>query len=134
MNKVQGELSEREQQMLRIRRDSVTKAFQLSKMEKMLAETRGKLDKKPEPGTESKGRDTRDDMVQDLEDKVRFTRRDRRNSLHRTQLLESQMKTVKGELVDTLDHLQELRDRLRRSQANAEQRKVDMEKLQAGMR
>ncbi|CDQ77181.1 unnamed protein product [Oncorhynchus mykiss] len=100
----------------------------------MLAETRGKLDKKPEPGTESKGRDTRDDMVQDLEDKVRFTRRDRRNSLHRTQLLESQMKTVKGELVDTLDHLQELRDRLRRSQANAEQRKVDMEKLQAGMR
>ncbi|CAB1332127.1 uncharacterized protein ACWYII_042066 isoform 1-T9 [Salvelinus alpinus] len=134
MNKVQGELSEREQQMLRIRRDSVTKAFQLSKMEKMLAETRGKLDKKTEPGTESKGRDNRDDMVQDLEDKVRFTRRDRRNSLHRTQLLESQMKTVKGELVDTLDHLQELRDRLRRSQANAEQRKVDMEKLQAGMR
>lgn len=65
---------------------------------------------------------------------MRFTRRDRRNSLHRTQLLESQMKTVKGELVDTLDHLQELRDRLRRSQANAEQRKVDMEKLQAGMR
>ncbi|XP_045562401.1 uncharacterized protein [Salmo salar] len=134
MNKVQSELSEREQQMLRIRRDSVTKAFQLSKMEKMLAETRGKLDKKTEPGTESKGRDNRDDMVQDLEDKVRFTRRDRRNSLHRTQLLESQMKTVKGELVDTLDHLQELRDRLRRSQANAEQRKVDMEKLQAGMR
>lgn len=72
--------------------------------------------------------------VQDLEEKVCFTRKDRRNSLHRTQLLESQMKTVKGELVDTLDHLQELRDRLRRSQANAEQRKVDMEKLQAGMR
>ncbi|XP_071011242.1 coiled-coil domain-containing protein 18-like [Oncorhynchus clarkii lewisi] len=121
MNKVQGELSEREQQMLLLRRDSDTKALQLSKMEKMLAETRGKLDKKTE-------------SVQDLEEKVRFTRKDRRNSLHRTQLLESQMKTVKGELVDTLDHLQELRDRLRRSQANAEQRKVDMEKLQAGMR
>uniref|UniRef100_A0A673W4I8 Coiled-coil domain containing 18 n=1 Tax=Salmo trutta TaxID=8032 RepID=A0A673W4I8_SALTR len=121
MNKVQGELSEREQQMLLIRRESDTKALQLSKMEKMLAETRGKLDKKTE-------------SVQDLEEKVRFTRKDRRNSLHRTQLLESQMKTVKGELVDTLDHLQELRDRLRCSQANAEQRKVAMEKLQAGMR
>eukprot|EP00063_Salmo_salar_P003752 XP_013978587.1 PREDICTED: coiled-coil domain-containing protein 18 isoform X4 [Salmo salar] len=134
MNKVQGELSEREQQMLLIRRESDTKTLQLSKMEKMLAETRGKLDKKTESGTESKGRDNRDNMVQDLEEKVCFTRKDRRNSLHRTQLLESQMKTVKGELVDTLDHLQELRDRLRRSQANAEQRKVDMEKLQAGMR
>ncbi|XP_031641622.1 coiled-coil domain-containing protein 18 [Oncorhynchus kisutch] len=121
MNKVQGELSEREQQMLLIRRDSDTKALQLSEMEKMLAETRGKLDKKTE-------------SVRDLEEKVRFTRKDRRNSLHCAQLLESQMKTVKGELVDTLDHLQELRDRLRRSQANAEQRKVDMEKLQAGMR
>ncbi|XP_071202064.1 coiled-coil domain-containing protein 18-like isoform X1 [Salvelinus alpinus] len=134
MNKVQGELSEREQQMLLIRRDSDTKALQLSKMEKMLAETRGKLYKKTESGTESKGRDNRDNMVQDLEEKVRLTRKDRRSSLHRTQLLESQMKTVKGELVDTLDHLQELRDRLRCSQANAEQRKVDMEKLQAGMR
>ncbi|XP_029563565.1 coiled-coil domain-containing protein 18 isoform X1 [Salmo trutta] len=134
MNKVQGELSEREQQMLLIRRESDTKALQLSKMEKMLAETRGKLDKKTESGTESKGRGNRDNMVQDLEEKVRFTRKDRRNSLHRTQLLESQMKTVKGELVDTLDHLQELRDRLRCSQANAEQRKVAMEKLQAGMR
>ncbi|XP_010870378.1 tropomyosin [Esox lucius] len=134
MNKVRGELSEREQQMLRIRRDSDTKAFQLSKMEKMLAETRGKLEKKAEAGAECKGRDNRDEMVQDLEERVRFTRRDRRNSLHRTQLLESQMKTVKGELVDTLDHLQELRNRLKRSQANAEQRKADMEKLQAGMR
>lgn len=62
MNKVQGELSEREQQMLLIRRESDTKTLQLSKMEKMLAETRGKLDKKTEPGTESKGRDNRDDM------------------------------------------------------------------------
>ncbi|CAB1324069.1 unnamed protein product [Coregonus sp. 'balchen'] len=131
MNKVRGELSEREQQMLRIRRDSDTKSFQLSKMEKMLAETRGKLDKKTESGMESKGWTT--GTIWDLEEKVRFTRKDRRNSLHRTQLLESQMKTVKGELVDTLDHLQELRDRLRRSQANAEQRKVDMEKLQAVM-
>lgn len=62
MNKVQSELSEREQQMLLIRRESDTKTLQLSKMEKMLAETRGKLDKKTESGTESKGRDNRDNM------------------------------------------------------------------------
>ncbi|KAJ7986406.1 hypothetical protein DPEC_G00339570 [Dallia pectoralis] len=143
-----NKLGEQEQQMLRIRRDSDTKSFQLEKMEKMLDETRGKLEKRTKADTESKERDNRDEMVtvcvlvvswassgvvQDLEDKVRFTRRDRRNSLHRTQLLESQMKTVKGELVDTLDHLQELRDRLKRSQANAEQRTVDMENLQAWM-
>lgn len=72
--------------------------------------------------------------VEDLEEKVRSSRRIRRNSLHHTQMLESQMKTVKGELVGTLDHLQELRNVLRRSQQKAEERKAAMEKLAAGMR
>ena len=72
--------------------------------------------------------------VQDLEEKVQRSKRDRRNSLHRTQLLESQMKTVRGELVDTLDHLQELRNVLRRSQQQAEERKAAMEKLSTGLR
>ena len=44
------------------------------------------------------------------------------------------MKTVKGELVGTLDHLQELRNVLRRSQQKAEERKAAMEKLAAGLR
>lgn len=72
--------------------------------------------------------------VEDLEEKVRSSRRYRRSSLHHTQMLESQMKTVRGELVGTLDHLQELRNVLRRSQQKAEERKAAMEKLAAGMR
>ncbi|KAJ8418553.1 hypothetical protein AAFF_G00000520 [Aldrovandia affinis] len=78
--------------------------------------------------------DRKSEMVLDLEEKVQRSKRDRRNSLHRTMLLESQMKTVRGELVDTLDQLQELRNVLRRSQQNAEERKVAMEKLAAGLR
>ncbi|KAJ8375280.1 hypothetical protein SKAU_G00058600 [Synaphobranchus kaupii] len=74
------------------------------------------------------------EMVLDLEEKVQRSKRDRRNSLHRTMLLESQMKTVRDELEDTLDHLQELRNVLHRSQQNAEERKAAMEKLAAGIR
>lgn len=72
--------------------------------------------------------------VSELEEKVQRSKRERRNSLHRTQLLESQMKTVRGELVDTLDHLQALRDVLRRSQQKAEERQAAMEKLNAELR
>lgn len=72
--------------------------------------------------------------VSELEEKVQRSKRERRNSLHRTQLLESQMKTVRGELVDTLDHLQTLRDVLRRSQQKAEARQAAMEKLNAELR
>lgn len=73
-------------------------------------------------------------LVSDLEQKVQRSKRERRHSLHRTQLLESQMKTVRGELVGTLDHLQELRNILRRSQQNAEEREAAMQKLAAGLR
>ncbi|XP_061680708.1 uncharacterized protein si:ch73-389b16.1 isoform X2 [Syngnathoides biaculeatus] len=75
----------------------------------------------------------RPSALEDLEEKVRSSRRHRRNSLHHTQMLESQMKTVKGELEGTLDHLQELRDVLRRSQQKAEERKAAMEKMAAGL-
>ncbi|XP_063057647.1 coiled-coil domain-containing protein 18-like isoform X2 [Engraulis encrasicolus] len=121
VDKCRGELSERDKELLLMRRASGAQATQLEKMEKMLSETRGMLDKKTE-------------TVQDLEEKVQRSKRDRRNSLHRTQLLESQMKTVRGELVDTLDHLQELRNVLRRSQQQAEERKAAMEKLATGLR
>uniref|UniRef100_A0A3Q4ARL3 Uncharacterized protein n=1 Tax=Mola mola TaxID=94237 RepID=A0A3Q4ARL3_MOLML len=131
MNKYHNELTQREKDMLKLRRDSDTKATELVKMEKMLEQTKNLLDKKTESPLDSKGYQ---ENMEDLEEKVRSSRRYRRNSLHHTQMLESQMKTVKGELVGTLDHLQELRNVLRRSQQKAEERKAAMEKLAAGLR
>ncbi|XP_054645600.1 coiled-coil domain-containing protein 18 [Dunckerocampus dactyliophorus] len=130
MDKCDDQLSPRERELLRIRRDSDTKAAQLVKMEKLLQQTKDLMDKKTESGCEK----AQENMVEDLEEKVRSSRRHRRNSLHHTQMLESQMKTVKGELVGTLDHLQELRNVLQRSQQKAEERKAAMEKLAAGLR
>ncbi|KAM8888897.1 uncharacterized protein si:ch73-389b16.1 [Synchiropus splendidus] len=132
MSQFRGELTQREQQLLKIRRDSDTKAAELAKMEKMLQQTKDMMDKKTDTGSGSL--DLQDNMVEDLEEKVRSSRRYRRSSLHHTQMLESQMKTVRGELVGTLDHLQELRNVLRRSQQKAEERKAAMEKLAAGLR
>ncbi|MCI4375485.1 hypothetical protein PGIGA_G00109970 [Pangasianodon gigas] len=132
MNKFRGELSEKERELLKIRRASGAKASQLAQMEKMLQETKSMMDKKTEMGTEKNI--CGDNMVSELEEKVQRSKRERRNSLHRTQLLESQMKTVRGELVDTLDHLQALRDILRRSQQKAEERQAAMEKLNAELR
>ncbi|XP_077390895.1 uncharacterized protein LOC144027343 [Festucalex cinctus] len=122
------ELSPRERELVKIRRDSDSKAAQLLKMEKLMQQTKDLMDKRSEPDK------VQENMVEDLEEKVRSSRRQRRNSLHHTQMLESQMKTVKGELEGTLDHLQELRNVLRRSQQKAEQRKAAMEKLAAGLR
>ncbi|XP_053492274.1 clusterin-associated protein 1 homolog [Ictalurus furcatus] len=132
MNKLRGELSEKERELLMIRRASGAKASQLAQMEKMLQETKSMMDKKTETGTEK--HTSEDNMVSELEEKVQRSKRERRNSLHRTQLLESQMKTVRGELVDTLDHLQTLRDVLRRSQQKAEERQAAMEKLNTKLR
>ncbi|GAA6101542.1 coiled-coil domain-containing protein 18 [Tachysurus ichikawai] len=132
MSKPWSELSEKERELLKIRRTSGAKASQLAQMEKMLQETKSMIDKKTEMGTE--GNPFEDNMVSELEEKVQRSKRERRNSLHRTQLLESQMKTVRGELVDTLDHLQVLRDVLHRSQQKAEERQAAMEKLNAELR
>ena len=54
MSKYRGELSEREKDLLLIRRASGAKASQLAQMEKMLQETKGMLDKKNETGTDKK--------------------------------------------------------------------------------
>ncbi|CAG05646.1 unnamed protein product [Tetraodon nigroviridis] len=132
MSKPRSELTQREQDLLKFRRDSDTKAAELVKMERMLEQTKSLMDKKREPALDCTG--YQENMVEDLEEKVRSSRRHRRSSLHHTQMLESQMKTVRGELVGTLDHLQELRNVLRRSQQKAEERKAAMEKLAAGMR
>uniref|UniRef100_A0A3Q3JLE8 Uncharacterized protein n=1 Tax=Monopterus albus TaxID=43700 RepID=A0A3Q3JLE8_MONAL len=131
MSNCHSELSQREQEFLKIRRHSDTKAVELVKMEKMLQHTKNLLDKKTESGSERM--DLQENM-EDLEERLRSSIRHRRHSLHHTQMLESQMKTLKSELVDTLDHLQELRDVLRRLQQKAEERKAAMEKLAAGLR
>lgn len=55
MSKYHPELSQREQELLKIRRDSDTKAAELVKMEKMLQQTKNLLDKKTESGSESMG-------------------------------------------------------------------------------
>lgn len=55
MSKFHGELTQKEQELLKIRRDSDTKAAELVKMEKMLQQTKNLLDKKAECGSDSMG-------------------------------------------------------------------------------
>lgn len=57
MSKYRGELSEREKELLLIRRASGAQASQLAHMEKMLTQTKGLLEKKTEMGTEGKARE-----------------------------------------------------------------------------
>lgn len=57
MSKYRGELSEREKELLLIRRASGAQASQLAHMEKMLSQTKGLLEKKTETGTEGKARE-----------------------------------------------------------------------------
>lgn len=59
---------------------------------------------------------------------------DRRNSLQRAQMLEGQLQEVRGDLVDTLDHLQELRDLLQRTQLTSDQQQAAIDKLAAELR
>lgn len=72
--------------------------------------------------------------VVDLEEKLHRSEMDRRNSLQRAQLLETQLQSVRGELADTLCHLQELRSVLQRTQLDAEEREAAMERLAAELR
>lgn len=55
MSKKHSELTQRENELLRIRRDSDTKAAELVKMEKMLQQTKDLMEKKTEPGSEGVG-------------------------------------------------------------------------------
>lgn len=52
MNKFRAELSEKERELLMIRRASGAKASQMAQMEKMLQETKTMMDKKTEMATE----------------------------------------------------------------------------------
>lgn len=55
MSKFHSELTQREQELLKTRRDSDTKAAELVKMERMLEQTKGLLDKKMEFASDSRG-------------------------------------------------------------------------------
>lgn len=55
MSKCHGELSQREKELLKVRRDSDTKAAELVKMERMLEQTKNKLEKKTESTLGSTG-------------------------------------------------------------------------------
>lgn len=72
--------------------------------------------------------------VMDLEEKLHRSEMDRRNSLQRAQLLEGQLQEVRGELADTLDHLQELRDLLQRTQLTSDQQQATIDRLAAELR
>lgn len=70
----------------------------------------------------------------DLEEKLHHSEMDRRNSLQRTQLLEGQLQEVRGELAGNLDHLQELKDLLQRTQLTSDQQQATIDKLAAELR
>lgn len=72
--------------------------------------------------------------VLDLEEKLHRSEMDRRNSLQRAQLLEEQLHTVRGELTDTLGHLEELRDVLQRTQLTTDQQQAAIHQLTAELR
>lgn len=55
MSKHRSELTQREQDLLKCRRDSDTKAAELVKMEKMLEQTKSLMDKKREPAFDCTG-------------------------------------------------------------------------------
>lgn len=54
MSKDYSELTQREQELLKVRRDSDTKAAELVKMEKMLEQTKSLMDKKKGSASDSK--------------------------------------------------------------------------------
>lgn len=72
--------------------------------------------------------------VLDLEEKLHRSEMDRRNSLQRACLLEEQLKAVRGELSDTLGHLEQLRDVLQRTQLTANQQQETIHQLSAELR
>lgn len=53
MSNSRSELTKREKELLKMRRDSDTKAAELVKMEKMMQQTKDLMDKKTVPGLES---------------------------------------------------------------------------------
>lgn len=72
--------------------------------------------------------------VVDLEEKLHRCEADKLNCVQRVQMLEEQLQVVRGELANTLEQLQELRDVLQRTQTTAEERQASVEKLTVELR
>lgn len=70
----------------------------------------------------------------DLEEALHRSEADKLLSVQRVQLLEEQLQVVRRELADTLEHLQELRDVLQRTQTVADERQNSLEKLTVQLR
>ncbi|XP_055738820.1 cytoskeletal protein Sojo-like [Salvelinus fontinalis] len=107
-----------EQELQRLRRDTIMNSSQLSYVEETLQKTQGLLEEK-------------NDAVVDLEEKLQCCEEDRRNSVQRGKDLEGQLQEVRDEMHDTLEKLQELRDLLQRMQLGADERHISLEKLSA---
>lgn len=72
--------------------------------------------------------------VVDLEEKLHYCEAHRLNCAHRVQVLEEQLQAVRGELVDTLEQLRELKDVLQRTQTIADEQQASVEKLTVQLR
>lgn len=70
----------------------------------------------------------------DLEDALHRCETDKLNNMKRVQMLEGQLQAVRGELADTLEQLQELRDVLQRTQTIADDRQTSVDKLTVQLR
>ncbi|KAM6948763.1 LOW QUALITY PROTEIN: coiled-coil domain-containing protein 18 [Aplochiton taeniatus] len=121
MSRCRGELSSMEKELQTLRKEASSKSLQISRMEQDLQHAQQLLDKKS-------------DMVLDLEEKLHRSEADRCNSVQQAQAVEGQLEVVRGELGGTLEHLQELRDVLERTQLTADQRQLSLEKLSSELR
>ena len=72
--------------------------------------------------------------VKDLEEKLHHCEADRLNCVQRLQILEGQLQVVRGELAETLEQLQILKDVLQRTQTIADERQASVEKLTVQLR
>lgn len=72
--------------------------------------------------------------VADLDEKLHRCEADRLNCVQRVKVLEEQLQAVRGELADTLQQLQKLRDVLQRTQTISDERQASMEKLTIQLR
>lgn len=72
--------------------------------------------------------------VVDLEEKLHRCEADRLNCVHRVQILEEQLQAARGELVDTLEQLRQLKDVLQRTHTIADERQASVEKLTVQLR
>lgn len=70
----------------------------------------------------------------DLEEALHRSEADKLLSSQRVQVLEEQLRVVQGELADTVEQLQELRDVLQRTQTMADERQTSLGTLTVQLR